>query len=171
MNRPSFTGTGSSRRRAWVLSLSLLLLLPLSGCGKDTGQVNEKKTMSNDLTELKRLIKLPADVKHCEWQTGKLAAHGGDWWVAAVLDVSADKMPLFLPGTGIRALFETPPGLNLASSFAALKTLPDAQVTESQRIRLITETFDVAPYANSPLLSGKAIRLSANQVLVVLWTN
>jgi hypothetical protein len=29
----------------------------------------------------------------------------------------------------------------------------------------------VAAYANSPLLRGKAIRVSDTQVLVVLWTN
>jgi hypothetical protein len=142
----------------------------MSGCGDDPKNVDRNRIMSTDLVELKRLINLPADVKRCEWQTGKLGPHGGDWWLAAVLDVEADRMSTFLQGAGTKAVFETPPGLKLASSFAALKSLPDAQVTESERIRLITETYGIGPYANSPLLDGRAIRLSGNQVLVVLWT-
>lgn len=127
--------------------------------------------MSTDLVALKRLIKLPADVSHCEWQTGKLAPHGGDWWVASVLGVPADQMASFLHGPATKAVFETPPGLKLTSSFAALKALPDALPIEPDRIRLVIDTHDVEPYASSPLLNGQAIRLSATEVLVLLWTN
>lgn len=127
--------------------------------------------MNTDLAALKRLIKLPADVKRCEWQTGKFAQHGSDWWVAAVLDVGAEQMATFLPGPATKELFETPPGLQLTSSFAALKALPDAQSIERDRIRVLTDVHGAAPYASSPLLHGKAIRLSAAEVLVVLWTN
>jgi hypothetical protein len=127
--------------------------------------------MSTDLVALKRLIKLPEDVARCEWQTGKLAPHGGDWWVASVLVVSADHMASFLHGPATRAVFETPPGLKFTSSFAALKALPDARAIEPDRIRLVIDTYDVEPYASSPLLNGKAIRLSATEVLVLLWTN
>lgn len=127
--------------------------------------------MNTDIDELQRLIHLPIGVKRCEWQTGATAPHGSDWWLAAVIEVEIDKIPDFLQGTGTKDVFETPPGLELISSFAALKLIPDAQPIEPSGIRLITETYSIAPYANSPLLNGKAVRLSPNQVLVVLWTN
>lgn len=127
--------------------------------------------MSTDLAALKRLINLPADVSRCEWQTGKLAPHGGDWWVASVLAVPADQMASFLHGPATNAVFETPPGLKFTSSFATLKALPGAQQIEPDRIRLVIETHDVEPFASSPLLNGKTIRLSATEVLVLLWTN
>jgi hypothetical protein len=126
--------------------------------------------MSTDLVALKRLIKLPADVARGEWQTGKLAAHGSDWWVAAVLEVGADQMAAFLQGPVDKAALDTPPGLQFTSSFAALKALPGAQAIPGDRIRVVTDTHGIDAYASSPLLSGKAIRLSATQVFVVLWT-
>jgi hypothetical protein len=127
--------------------------------------------MSTDIEQLQRLIHLPSGVMRCEWQTGSAAPQGGDWWVAAVLEVESEKIPDFLQGTATKEVFETPVGLELSSSFAALKLIPDAQAMEPSGIKLITETYSVAPYANSPLLNGKAVRLSPNQVLVVLWTN
>ncbi len=127
--------------------------------------------MNTDLVALKRLINLPADPKSCQWQTGKFGLHGSDWWLAAVLEVDARTIPTFLQGAATKGVFETPPGLQLVSSFAAVKSLPDAQMTESQRVQLITEIHGIGPYASTPLLNGKAIRLSGNQVLVLLWTN
>lgn len=159
-------------RRAFIFgSLLLPLTRFISGCNDSSRNVDMEKTMSTDLDRLKQLIHLPADVTRCEWQTGKLAPHGDDWWLAAVLEVEIAKISDFLQGTGTKSLFETPPGLELISSFALLKSIPEAQATESNQIRLITDTFSVDPYANSPLLNGNVIRLSANQVLVVLWTN
>lgn len=159
-------------RRAWVFRL-LLLPVFLAGCSDDSGNSdsNMKKTMNTDIDDLMRLIHLPADVKRCEWQTGKRALHGGDWWLAAALEVDSDRIPAFLQGIGTRTAIETPPGLELTASFAALKSLPGAQVTESGQVRLITTTYGVGPYANSPLLAGQAIRLSPSHVFVMLWTN
>lgn len=125
--------------------------------------------MNADVAALKRLIRLPAEVQRCEWQTGKRAEHDGDWWVAAVLAVGAEQMGAFLAGAPEKSLFETPPGLQLSSSFAALKSLPDARVVEG-RVRVVTDVHNAAPYRNSPLLNGNVIRLSATDVLVVLWT-
>ncbi len=160
------------RRGALVFALLLLpLVMLLSGCNDKSTNVDRKIMMNTDLNELQRLIHLPTGVKRCEWQTGDRAPHGGDWWLAAVLEVEIEKIPDFLQGTGTKDVFETPPGLELISSFAALKSMPEAQPTESNGVMLITETYGIAPYANSPLLNGNAIRLSANQVLVVLWTN
>lgn len=165
-------GETMGTRRPLVFVLLLLpLMICVSGCTDNSRNVDRKIIMNTDLDGLKRLIHVPANVKSCEWQTGKRAPHGGDWWVAAVLEVEIEKIPDFLQGTGTKGVFETPPGLELMSSFAALKSIPGAQPMESNGIRLITETYGVAPYANSPLLNGNAIRLSANQVLVVLWTN
>ncbi len=152
-----------------LLLLSLVIFAP--GCGDNSINEDRRSTMNNDLNRLKQLIHLPADVKRCEWQTGSLASHGGDWWLAAVLEVEIEKIPEFLQGTGTKEVFETPPGLELTSSFAALKSFSEVQPTQSNQIRLITETYGVGPYLNSPLLNGKAIRLSTNQILVVLWTN
>jgi hypothetical protein len=143
----------------------------VSGCNDNSTNVNRKIIMNTDLDELQRLIHLPAGVKRCEWQTGNLAPHGNDWWLAAVLHVEIEKISDFLQGTGTKDVFETPPGLELISSFAALKSIHEAQPMESNGIRLITEIYSVGPYSNSPLLNGNAIRLSTNQVLVVLWTN
>ena len=127
--------------------------------------------MSTDLVALKRLIKLPAEVTHGEWQTGKLASQGGDWWVAAVLDVSAEQMPRFLPGPALESALDTPPGMSFIGSFAALKALPGAQRIKPDRVCLVVEVHGAEPYANSPLLGGNAIRLSSTQVFVVLWTS
>ena len=127
--------------------------------------------MSTDLTALQRLINLPPTVKQGEWQTGKFAAHGGDWWVAAVLGVDAAQQASLLQGPATREIFETPPGLALVSAFAALMALPEAQQFEPDRIRLVTDTHAVAAYAKSPLRNGQAISLSATSVLVLLWTN
>ncbi len=127
--------------------------------------------MNTDLVALKRLIKLPAEVSHGEWQTGKLAQHGGDWWVAAVLEASAGKIAELLPGPSLAASLETPPGMTLGGSFALLKTMPGAQLIEPDRVRVVADVHGVEPYANSPLLHGQAVRLSATQVFVVLWTN
>lgn len=126
--------------------------------------------MSTDLTALQRLIKLPAEVKQVEWQTGKFAPQGGDWWVAAVLEVDADRMGSFLQGPATAELVETPPGMTLTSSFAALKALPGAQMIDANRVRMVVDTHGVDVYARSPLLNGQAMRLSASQVFVVLRT-
>lgn len=171
--RQRFHGAETSHhgaRRLWVRCLPLLLA-PLWGCSEEAGKAQAKTSMSTDLVALKRLIKLPADVSRCEWQTGKLAPHGGDWWVAAVLSVPGDQMSSFLHGPATQALFETPPGLQFTSSFAALKALPDAQAIAPDRIRVVIDTHDIEPYASSPLLNGKTIRLTATEVLVLLWTN
>jgi len=65
--------------------------LGLGGCGKDAAP-KPGPVVGTDLEALGRLIKLPAEVTHAEWQTGPMAEHGGDWWVAAVLDVLAGRM-------------------------------------------------------------------------------
>ena len=155
-------------RRAWVLSL---LVASLWGCGEDTRNMDKNSTLSTDLVALKRLIKLPAGVASAEWQTGKLAPHGGDWWLAAVLDVPADQMSSFLTGQAGQDVFETPPGMQFSASFAALKSLPGAQSSPPSGFRLIADIHSIEAYASSPLLNGKAMRLSGTQVLVVLWTN
>jgi len=159
-------------RRACVVRLLMLPLL-MVGCSDDfdNSQMYSSNGMKTDIDSLKRLIHLPANVERCEWQTGTRSPHGDDWWLAAVLEVNSDQLPAFLPGTGTREFFETPPGLELVSSFAALRLLPDAHPSESGGIALIVDTYGVSPYTSSPLLDGRAIKLSANQVFVTLWTN
>lgn len=161
---------GTWRVLVHALLLSFLVMIG-TGCGDNSKNTNMGSVMNNDLNGLKKLIHLPADVKRVEWQSGKLGTHGDDWWLAAVLEVEIEKIPDFLQGAGTKEVFEPPPGLQLMSSFAALKTLSEGQPIQSTQIRLITETYGVDSYLNSPLLTGKAIRLSENQVLVVLWTN
>lgn len=127
--------------------------------------------MSSDLDALKRLVKLPADVTHAEWQTGPMAEHGGDWWVAAVLDVPAGRMAQVLADPAAPGTLDTPPGMLATSSFAALKALPGAAPVAEGRLRVTGDLHDVAPFASSPLLHGHALQLSATQVFVLLWTN
>jgi hypothetical protein len=158
--------------RRWVdAPLLLILVLLMLGCNRNSTNGEQVNTMNSDLNGLKKLIQLPGDVKRCEWQTGSLASHGGDWWLAAVLEVEIQDIPGFLQGTGAKEVFETAPGLNLTSSFAELKSLAGARPTQQNQLRFTTETFGVEPYMKSPLLNGKAIRLSTNQIFVVLWTN
>ena len=126
--------------------------------------------MNTDLTALKRLIKLPADVTAAQWQTGAMAAHGGDWWVAAVLDVPAERMPQFLVGPAVPGAIDTPPGMLTTAWFATLKTLPGAAPTTGGRLSVAGDLHGIEPYASSPLLHGNALRLSATRVFVVLWT-
>ncbi|KQV81292.1 hypothetical protein [Rhizobacter sp. Root1221] len=101
----------------------------------------------------------------------KSLPHGGDWWLAAVLDVPATALPSFLPGDAAPATFDIPPGLALASSFATLKALPGARSSPDGRLRVTANVHGVGPYASSPLLHGHTMPLSATQVLVVLWTH
>ncbi len=126
--------------------------------------------MNKDLDGLKRLIKLPAEPRAATWQTGQAAAAGGDWWLAAILDISPDQRPLFLAGAPDQTLFETPTGLRLEAEFAALKALPGAELTAQRRLRVVTDTWGVGPYAKSPLLDGKVIQLGADRVLLLLGT-
>ena len=157
-------------RRALLAALpALVATLAFGGCGKDTPK--QGPTVNTDATALKRLIKLPADVGRAEWQTGPMAEHGGDWWVAAVLEVPAGAMPQFLAGPGAPGTLDTPPGMQASASFAALKALPGATPVAGDRLRLAGELHGVEPYASSPLLHGNALRLSATQVFVLLWTN
>jgi len=160
-----------TRRRMLVCALLFFSFgILTSGCSDNSTTTEQMNAMNTDINELKRLIQLPGDVKGCEWQTGKVASHGGDWWVAAVLEVASEDAAKFLSGPGTKELFETPLGMTLTSTFAALNSFPEAQPTQSKQISLVTETYGVEPYAKSPLLNGKAIRLSDQQVLVVLWT-
>jgi hypothetical protein len=157
-------------RRALIVALpALVATLALAGCGKDTPK--QGPTVNTDLTALKRLIKLPADVSRAEWQTGAMAEHGGDWWVAAVLEAPAQAMPRLLAGTGQPGTLDTPPGMQLAASFAALKALPGTTSADGDRLHVTADLHGVEPYASSPLLHGNAMRLSATQVFVLLWTN
>ena len=61
--------------------------------------------------------------------------------------------------------------MTLDGSFALLKSAPGAHPVEPDRLRVVADARGVAPCANSPLLHGQYIRLSATQVFVVLWTN
>lgn len=127
--------------------------------------------MSTDVDALKRLIRLPGAVQRCDWQTGPMAAHGTDWWLAAVLDVVENQMPDFLLGTPERLAIQTPPGLALSGAFASLKSSWGAPMGEGGRVSATVEAHSVAPYAASPLLRGVATRLSSTQVLVLLFTS
>ena len=158
-------------RRTSILATALALAMGLSACSDDKPNANRSNSVNTDLVALKRMIKLPAEIRSCAWQTGKRAAHGGDWWLAAVLDVGADSMAAFLSGPATEELFETPAGLTFDAPFDALRKLPQSQVSDSGRLQLVTPTYGIAAYASSPLLNGQAIRLSATQVLVLLWTN
>jgi hypothetical protein len=158
----------NGRRRALLVALSAALAL--AACGK-ARRPERGQLASTDLAALKRLIKLPAEVTRAEWQTGAQAEHGGDWWVAAVLDVPADAMPRALAGPGTLGTLDTPPGMQATAAFAQLKALPGAAPVGDDRWRLAGELHGVEPYASSPLLHGNAMRLSATQVFVLLWTN
>lgn len=126
--------------------------------------------MNTNCAELQKFIRLPGTVNTCAWQTGKFGQHGGDWWLAAVLDVDSAQIATFLAGTPNRAQIETPPGLEFKAAFAKLQSLPGAQVTDTHKVRVLTDVFPVDSYASSPLLNGAALRLSPNEVFVVLRT-
>lgn len=91
--------------------------------------------------------------------------------MAAVLDVGGGNLGDLLPDPGINSIFETPAGLQLTSSFAALKLLPNAQFRPAGPLQVITDIHGIELSASSPLVNGQAMRLAAHQVLVVLWTN
>lgn len=157
-------------RRALIAVLpALVAALAFAGCGKDNSK--QGPTVNTDLTALKRLIKLPADVSHAEWQTGPMAEHGGDWWVAAVLDVPAASMPQFLAGPGAPGTLDTPPGMQSTASFAALRGLPGARPVADDRLSVSGDLHGIEPYASSPLLHGHALQLSPTRVFVLLWTS
>jgi hypothetical protein len=125
--------------------------------------------MNTDIIELKRLIELPGEVAACEWQTGEFAP-SADWWITAVLQVDENDIGAFLQGPENEEYIQTPPGMSLTSSFAELKNLRDAQLNESGQLSAIAVTYSVGPFASSPLLNGKAVRLGDDKVLVMLWT-
>ncbi len=151
--------------------LFLFLAVFATGCNDNSKHEGQMNTINNDLGRLEQLMNLPAGVKRCEWQTGGFASRANDWWLAAVLEVEPQKIPEFLQGTGVKEVFETLPGMELTSFFAALTSFAGAQAIQPNQIRLITDTYGAEPYLKSPLLNGKAIRLSENKILVVLWTN
>ena len=152
-----------------TLLVALPAALALAACVK--GHSEPGQLASTDLAALRRLIKLPADATRAEWQTGAQAEHGGDWWVAAILDVPTEAMPRALAGPGTPGTLDTPPGMQATGAFAQLKALPGAVPVAGDRWRLAGELHGIEPYANSPLLHGNAMRLSATQVFVLLWTN
>lgn len=165
----SQTSDPNRNRLRRALLVALPAMLALAACVK--GKSEPGQLASTDLAALKRLIKLPADVTRAEWQTGAQAEHGGDWWVAAILDVPADAMRRALAGPGTPGTLDTPPGMQATGSFAQLQALPGAVQVADDRWRLAGELHGVEPYANSPLLQGNAMRLSATQVFVLLWTH
>ena len=162
-------GADDLRRTLLVAVPALLATLALAGCGRGTS--GQAPTVSTDLAALKRLIRLPGDVSRAEWQTGAMAEHGGDWWVAAVLDAPPESMPSLLAGPGRPGTLDTPLGMQATSSFAALEALSGTTAAADHRLRVTGELHGIEPFARSPLLHGDAMRLSATQAFVLLWTN
>ena len=162
---------GANIRHHTTRCVLFLLLLALGACSNNDAESKGAPTVNTDLTALQRLIKLPADVNRGEWQTGTLSEHGGDWWVAAVLDVSVDQMPLFLVGPATPETLETPLGMLATSLFATLAALPGANSAPNGQLRIAGNLHGVEPYIRSPLLHGQAMRLSPTQVFVMLWTD
>lgn len=159
----------SVRLKPCTWLICFLVLQYLIGCDSHSDPQEKKAVMNTDLVALQRLIKLPADVESCEWQTGEFVP-GGDWWLAATLRIRSDDLSKFLPGQPNRELVELPSTLRFDSSFAALKSVPSTGVAGSNRISFIADVYPVTPYESSPLLNGKAIKLSEHVVFVLLWT-
>jgi hypothetical protein len=156
-------------RRALLAALPALAL-GLGGCNKDAAPTHGP-AVSADVDALKRLVKLPAHVTHAEWQTGQMAEHGSDWWVAAVLDVPADKMAQVLADPATPGTLDTPPGMLATSCFAALKALPAAAPVADGRLHVTGDLHDSAPFASFALLQGHALQPSPTRVFVLVWTN
>lgn len=155
--------TLSSGRRACLI----LLLASLLGCSEKT---DIQTGISSDLVALKRLIKLPANVITGEWQSGKQVPNGNDWWLASVLKVDTNNIHLFLQGIPTKTLVDIPIELIFKSSFSQLDALPDIQKFSSNQNRLLTDTYNIKPYANSPLLNGHVVRISENEIFILMWT-
>jgi len=142
--------------------------LPLAAMGQAAW--GRDVAVSNDIVVLRRLINLPADVTSAQWQTGPLAPHGGDWWLAAVLDVPADRLPALLADPAAPGTLTTPPGMVANASFAALKSVPGARPIAGDRLSVPGPLHGIEPFAMSPLLQGHALQVSATRLFVVLWT-
>jgi hypothetical protein len=153
----------------FVSIFGTFLIAYITGCGNNQRKEQAVK-MKTDITELSRLMNLPGKVDTCEWQTGDYPS-GRDWWVVAILNIDGQSESLFLQGSGNEEYIETPPALQLDSSFAALKSMPGAQIGAKDVVRIVTKTYSATPYLSPPLNNGKVIRLSDNQILVFLWTN
>jgi hypothetical protein len=147
----------------------LMLAVLVSGCEVEAPEGEQVTNMNTDIIELKRLIELPGEVAACEWQTGEFAP-SADWWLAAVFQVDQKDIGAFLQGPENEEYIQTPPGMSLSSSFSGLEDLRDAQLNDSGQLSAIAVTYSAEPYASSPLLNGKAVRLGDDQVLVMLWT-
>lgn len=151
----------------WIVFI--LFIQFLIGCDDRSNQQEQKVTMNTDIVKLRRFINLPAQVNSCEWQTGEFAP-GGDWWLAATLNIDAGDISKFLQAPPKKERIEIPPALKLDSSFSALASYPNAVASESKGLSFIAEVYPVTPYESSPLLNGKAIKLSENIVFILLWT-
>ncbi|MBL8260173.1 MAG: hypothetical protein JNM60_10230 [Candidatus Competibacteraceae bacterium] len=149
--------------------LVCFLVFLLAGCGNPSEEQKKVAEINTDIVVLQRFISLPAKIVSGEWQTGEFAP-GRDWWLAAVLKIEAGDLSKFLPGSPDKGLVEMPPGLQLTSSFGALKSFPDAGASKTQQHSFIAEVYPVTPYQSSPLLSGKAVKLADETVFVLLWT-
>ena len=150
-------------RRTSILATALALAMGLSACSDDKPPANRSNSVNTDLVALKRMIKLPAEIRSCAWQTGKRATHGGDWWLAAVLDVGADSMAAFLSGPATEELFETPAGLTFDAPFDALRKLPQAQGPDPHRDRQHTPEQSLGQHTPALCQSGRGGDDEANE--------
>ena len=57
-------------RRTSILATALALAMGLSACSDDKPPANRSNSVNTDLVALKRMIKLPAEIRSCAWQTG-----------------------------------------------------------------------------------------------------
>lgn len=151
--------------------LLVCLVAIFTGCGPGSNEEDREATVRQDLEGLQRLITIPVAVVSVDWQTGERAPHGDDWWLAAVLQVNPELVHRLLPGEGVREVFETPPGMEFSSSFAAVESLPGADPVGAGQVRVITTTYPADPFFRDPLMQGKIVPLSDTQILVVLWTS
>ena len=158
----------SNQLNRWV-KLAYILVIFLMGCHNPSEEQKKVAEMNTDIVALQRFISLPAKIGSSEWQTGEFAP-GGDWWLAAVLKIDSDDSSKFLLGSPNKELVEMPSGLQLVSSFAALKAFPSAGISGAKQHAFIAEVYPITPYQSSPLLNGKAVKLANDTIFILLWT-
>ena len=158
----------NSQLNQW-LKLAYILVIFLMSCNNPSEEQKKVAEMNTDIVALQRFISLPAKIISGEWQTGEFAP-GRDWWLAAVLKIEAGDLSKFLLGSSHKELVEIPSGLQLVSSFAALKAFPGAGIGGAKQHAFIVEVYPVTPYQSSPLLNGKAVELAKDKIFILLWT-
>ena len=146
-------------------TLCLLTCLAIVGCMR--GEETSSDPPSTSVQELEKFCQLPAPVNAVRWATVQI--NHNDWALVAVLE------PENLEEFAGKLTANNAESISLGSKplppWTGAKTIAIRDEDGSYSLNADAATFDVDPFAKSPLLQGVLIRLDATSYLLVLSTH